>query len=272
MKSEKNLQNEPRLNRLKILAVGNSFSVDAMQHLYILAKDAGVEEIMLGNLYIGGCSLNTHFENVSENLGKYTFYVSRDEACGMVVEGEGRTVEYGIKYADWDYITVQQASNQSGIADSFSHLNELIDYINSRSESHAKIFWHQTWAYQSDSVHPGFANYGCSQKRMYQAIVDTVNELIAPNEKISGIIPSGTAIQNLRTSSLKDTLTRDGFHLSLGIGRYTAALTWLAKLTDADIRRISAIPEEYPEVGECLEDIKRAVLAAISEPMKITEL
>ena len=35
---------------LKILAVGNSFSVDGMEYLYQIAKNAGVEEIILGNL------------------------------------------------------------------------------------------------------------------------------------------------------------------------------------------------------------------------------
>ena len=43
---------------LKILTIGNSFSDDTMQYLYKVAKSAGVEKIKLGNLYIGGCSLD----------------------------------------------------------------------------------------------------------------------------------------------------------------------------------------------------------------------
>ena len=45
---------------LRILAIGNSFSTDSMQYLYQIAKNAGVEEIVLGNLYYGGCSLDEH--------------------------------------------------------------------------------------------------------------------------------------------------------------------------------------------------------------------
>ena len=48
------------LKCLRILAIGNSFSVDAMEHLYAIAAAEGVEEILLGNLVIGGCSLETH--------------------------------------------------------------------------------------------------------------------------------------------------------------------------------------------------------------------
>ena len=45
---------------MKILAIGNSFSTDCMQYLYDIARSGGVEEIVLGNLYYGGCSLAQH--------------------------------------------------------------------------------------------------------------------------------------------------------------------------------------------------------------------
>ena len=70
----------------------------------------------------------------------------------------------------------------------------------------AKILWHMTWAYQSGSTHSGFANYGKSQKTMYEAITGAVKSDIIPNGRINGFIPSGTAIQNLRTSYFGDTL------------------------------------------------------------------
>ncbi len=45
-----------------------------------------------------------------------------------------------------------------------------------------------------------------------------------------GIIPSGQAFQNLLTAGIK-TIHRDTFHASLGLGRYTLALTWYEALT-----------------------------------------
>jgi len=60
---------------------------------------------------------------------------------------------------------------------------------------------------------------------MYTAIVDA-SKRITELEEISVLIPSGTEIQNARTSSLGDTLTRDGYHLELTYGRFTAACTW----------------------------------------------
>ena len=40
---------------LKILAIGNSFSVDAMQYVYQIAQEAGIKNITLGNLCIDEC-------------------------------------------------------------------------------------------------------------------------------------------------------------------------------------------------------------------------
>ncbi len=254
---------------LKILAVGNSFSVDAMQHLYLVAKDAGIENVVLGNLYIGSCSIATHLTKMKSNAADYTFYISDDASGNMVIEGT-RSAKYGITYDDWDYITIQQASGSSGLSGTFADLQSVIDYINSNKTSDAEILWHMTWAYQQNSTHSGFANYNNNQTTMYSSIVSVVNELILSNSDISGVIPSGTAIQNLRTSPLGDTLTRDGYHLSYGIGRYTAALTWLAAITGYDIDKITATPTSYPEVAENLDYIKEAVNNAIENPYEVT--
>ena len=59
---------------LKILAVGNSFSADGMEYLYNIAKNAGIEEVILGNLYVGGCDLNTHYGYCMRDEAAYTYY------------------------------------------------------------------------------------------------------------------------------------------------------------------------------------------------------
>ena len=258
---------------LKILAIGNSFSVDAMQHLYIVAKDAGIENIVLGTLYKGGCSLDMHMEYMSGNLANYeTFYVSNDVAGEIVAESKNITAEYAIKYADWDYIVLQQVSNYTGVANRYGNLQYVIDYVNATKTSDAELLWHMTWAYQQDTTNSGFNNYNKDQMTMYNSIVSVVNDLILTNDDISGVIPAGTAIQNLRTSYLGDTITRDGYHLSYGIGRYTAALTWLAYLTGYDVDTITAIPSKYPEVAVHLDIIKASVKCAMENPYAVTEI
>ena len=49
-----------RTNSIKILAIGNSFSIDALEYLYQILSDAGVENIVIANLYKSGCSIDMH--------------------------------------------------------------------------------------------------------------------------------------------------------------------------------------------------------------------
>ena len=56
---------------LRILAIGNSFSVDAIeQNLWELFNAAGIP-VVIGNMYIGGCTLERHWKN---SLNKSTDY------------------------------------------------------------------------------------------------------------------------------------------------------------------------------------------------------
>ena len=66
---------------------------------------------------------------------------------------------------------------------------------------------------------------------MYDAITASVGQLLA-DTSVEVVIPSGTAIQDLRATELCDSLdlTRDGYHLSLKAGRYTAACSWFQSL------------------------------------------
>ena len=54
---------------MNILSIGNSFSQDAQHFLHDLSMH-GEEEIYSVNLYIGGCSLETHSKNIKENNEK----------------------------------------------------------------------------------------------------------------------------------------------------------------------------------------------------------
>lgn len=48
---------------MKVLSIGNSFSQDAHKWLHQLAYQCGYEMDTV-NLFIGGCSLETHWKNI----------------------------------------------------------------------------------------------------------------------------------------------------------------------------------------------------------------
>ena len=59
---------------MKVLCIGNSFSVDMAEYAYHIAKSLGIKEVHLGNMYIPGCSLDTHADNARKDASAYTYY------------------------------------------------------------------------------------------------------------------------------------------------------------------------------------------------------
>ena len=62
---------------MKVLAIGNSFSMDAMRYLHQIGLAEG-EEIFCANLYIGGCSLQRHAENIRTLESAYAYQANGD--------------------------------------------------------------------------------------------------------------------------------------------------------------------------------------------------
>jgi hypothetical protein len=252
---------------VKILAIGNSFSEDAIeQHLSPLVRAEGLNAIIC-NMYIGGCSIERHVENLRGNKPEYRY--RKFDVDGKVTEKWGYTLETVLAEEDWDYVSVQQVSQNSGIPESYALLPELVEFIKERVPEDAVLMFHQTWAYAPGSNHGGFVNYGRDQMKMYEAIVNTVNQEV-PKVGIELVIPSGTAVQNARTSSLGKDLTRDGFHLSFTHGRYIAACTWLEAVLG-----VNPVGNSYCPEGMTAEECRLAQKAAhkaVKHPSKVTKI
>jgi hypothetical protein len=199
--------------------IGNSFSVDCIQYVYEIATAAGVKNIKLGNLFISGCTLKMHLENAVEDKAAYTYYTNDS---GKWVTTKSYKMSDAIKSEDWDFISFQQASGKSTKPDTYDDLELLMPLVEELcTNPKVEFIWHMTWAYRGDSVSAAYDN---DQMTMYEAVVDAVKEKIVPNTKIKRIVPSGTSIQNARSSYLGDTLNRDEYHLSKVEGRIIAGI------------------------------------------------
>ena len=253
---------------VRILAIGNSFSQDAVeQYLHELAEAEGISTI-IGNMFIGGCSLERHVKNARDNAPAYAY--RKIGTDGKKREKGKMSLEAVLADEDWDYVSLQQASPFSGMYETYeASLPDLIEYVKVRLPNKTKLMLHQTWAYASTSRHSGFKNYNCNQLTMYQAIADAVKKAAKAN-KIKIVIPSGTAIQNARTSFIGDHLNRDGYHLDVKIGRYTAACTWFERIFKHNVVGNPYAPEGLDEARKTVA--QKAAHAAVKHPYKVTEL
>ena len=224
---------------LKILEIGNSFSWDCMSYVPGIVNSLGVENINLGILYIGGSSINDHANNASGDAAAYTYYTNKGNGWNTA---PGYKLSQVLPAENWDYVIIKQASGSSGLADAHDNVDTLIDYIRSFVPEQTKIVWNMTWAYQQDSAHPEFANYDKDQMTMYHAIANVTQERILSNDRIEFVIPTGTVIQNARTSYVGDTLTLDGHHLSEPYGRYLGGMSYVHFLTGLSLDHVTYAP------------------------------
>ncbi len=255
---------------LKIFMIGNSYSVDALQHVYGIAKDLGVEKIVLANLAIGGCTVERHATEFSANAPSYDFYYN-DSGTWTVTQNN--TPKEKLQSDDWDFITLQHGGKLQKYPETYARLPEILAKIKEWiPDSQAEIFWHSPWANQSDSNEIVFRQYyNNDQMYQYECLVKSAQEVVKGTYGIENFIPSGTAIQNARTSYIGDHMTRDGGHLDLGVGRYTAGLTLFTALTGRSAEGISWMPEEMNGNTKQRAVAVESAMNAVKTPFRITQ-
>ncbi len=229
---------------IRILAVGNSFAQDAVeQNLHELAAAEGIPTI-IANMYIGGCSLERHLNNARANCADYAY--RKIGLDGVKRTRKGVSLAEALADEEWDFVSVQQVSGQSGNYDSYAaSLPDLLAYLRAHLPAKTEIILHQTWAYASDSKHKDFVHYNHDQLQMFRAIVDA-NRRVSKEYKLKRVVPSGVAVQRAR-GVVGDCLTRDGYHLDLTFGRYVAACTWFETIFDRSVKGNRYAPEGVDE-------------------------
>ena len=242
---------------IKVLAIGNRFSEDATHYLHQIAKADDVD-MKVVNLYIGGCSLKQHWENIQSGEKLYLFQENGYSTDQYV------SIPDAIAMEDWDYVVTQQVSHESGILETYTPYIENIQAYIKEELPNAEMLLQQTWAYEVDSLHSGFWNYHQNQQEMYERLTDAYKKVA--NEIGVRLIPCGDVIQELRKEKpfLYNeggmSLCRDGFHMNVIYGRYTLGAVWYKAITNNSVLNNAYIPQTklLPEFV-CNEEILQVI-------------
>lgn len=257
------------MREMKILSVGNSFSVDTMQYVAKIAADLGYC-LTLGNLYVGGCSIGQHYHHIENDLAVYRFYQNDGQGWS---ETPNVAISTAVSSCDWDVISIQHGSKDgSRYTDvaSYEKLVPLVEKILSYTTKKPKIAFNMTWVGEPYHHHKELASYNGDQLLVYSLIADVMREHISLLPVIDILSPVGTAVQNARTTSLRDRMSRDGYHLSYDLGRYIAGLTFFRATTGGTLDGLSYMPEGLSEAD--LNIAVAAANAAIASPFSLTPL
>lgn len=221
----------PKQN-LNILMIGNSFADDTLYYSENVAKSFGIN-LNLYDAYIAGCTIDQHYSNLTNDTASYSMRRYVDDEWSY---NDNRTLAEIIDSHTWDIITFQQASAEVGRSNKYSNLGNLTSAVRSRVGSNPKFYWHQTWAYDKEYHDTGdqFSYFGNNQMTMFNAICDCYTNQVAPLNVFEKLISNGTAVQNLRSSYMKDTISRDLKHMSSVHGRFLLALNFVSQVYDID--------------------------------------
>ena len=214
----------PRDTTLRVLCIGNSFSLDGSTLLPQLLVDAGVStrKFQIYAAVYAGASLE-YWDNMRASDAPLPYIYNMGGSL-FKLENKQWTLRTLLQNQPWDVVVIQQASPQSNKPNSYQpYISRLNEYIHQEClNKQVRVAWQLTWSY------PETATSGPIDEEGWREIAMIANQK-CHDAGISTIIPSGTAIQNARTTSLgqdSNALTRDGLHLTLGVGRYIAAMSW----------------------------------------------
>lgn len=230
------------MDSLRLLFLGNSFAMDTAEYAVHVAHGLGIPKVKIGMLVIGGCSIAMHYAQAVDDLPGYCYYTSTG---GRWSFRENHRISTAVESDNWDWIVVQHGTGDGSrytSPDCYDKLTPLVEYLKAHAPHHTKIAFNLTWLGESTFPHQEILSYGGDMAAMRQALVETARATVLCNPLIDRLIPTGTAIENARTSAI-GLLTRDGYHLSLDKGRYIAALACITALTDLPAEPIRWTPD-----------------------------
>ena len=231
--SAEDVQNKPTL---KVLDIGNSFTNDATDLLPLIVEASGsdVSNICLykairssgrlKNWYDVWCDKDTAYRyRIEKVLGGLNANVS----TGIGAKGDGSLFRKLLTDEKWDIIIIQPYyQHWDDTTKVGGHLNEMLSLLKEHQPNAVIGFYliHTPWDHHTKNKE------GSSYERWKLAC--SFMKRVQEDYGIDFIIPYGTAIENLRSSSLNNEydLTRDGLHLAYGLGRYTAACCYYETL------------------------------------------
>lgn len=226
---------------LMILDIGNSYTDDATDLLPLLVKAANVDisSFCIYKATRGGASFKSWYDIYNDADGASIYHVDRIVGglkdfipTGKSLGSDGELFRRVLSEVQWDLIIIHQRSDYApyyelwGTKGSGGYLNELLSIIREH-QPEAKLGFLLVHSYSSDFEN----NKEKSSFDRWELISQSVKNLCS-DYSIDYVIPYGTAIQNLRASSLNDQydLTRDGKHCAIGLCRYTAACCYYESL------------------------------------------
>ncbi len=212
---------------LRILSIGNSFSMDQQTYVHQMAKAAGLD-ITVINAYIGGCTFKRHLCELTQSNYQY-------QKNGSEVVENGWNLDRFIGLGNWDFITFQPGTLHLNrlLPEEPYYFSQLLEYVRYKNDNpDTKYAYNFSWSDGDVSTRYFYNDYfGRNREAMLGEFVKMAK--CALESGVKYIIPGGYAVEN-GFKVYGDRIYRDGFHAS-EIARYMHACLWFEFFTGLEV-------------------------------------
>ena len=223
---------------LKVLDIGNSYTQDAQTYLPQIIQASGIgTDFSLYRAFRPNGSFKTWVDcwNDADDETYNVAFCAGTQIGGISGNGynnDGTLFRKALQTVKWDIILIHQVStycNDYSLWEGHGaggYLQELIRLIRITNPQ-ATIGYLMTHSYRGSY----WANSEGSSLLRWKNIAEATKQLKLEYD-IDFIIPYGTAVQNLRASSLNDSyeFSEDGTHMGAGLGDYVAGCCYFESL------------------------------------------
>lgn len=246
---------------LKVLMIGNSFSICCLKQTPKIAASAG-KRLDLASLFIGGCPLERHWNNViaSTNQDFKPYRFDRDCDNSRVVSKAAMNVTQALIADKWDIVTIQQSSDKSWKEVSYAPWGDnLIAKIRELAPQ-AKILVQETWSYPPWDKR--LKRFGFDQHYMYMLLHEAYGKFAAKHNL--ELIPTGSAAEI--TPERNKLFTKPDFHFNRE-GEYLQGLVWAGKLFGIEPTSVTYKPDWLD--SKRANELKEAAAKALNAEARV---
>lgn len=260
---------------MKILMIGHSTGMDSAYMLPAVAKNEGVEKLVVGMLYHSGCRLSQHVEFLTKDAAQYAYYEFdiekqdawlRADSNGILQPCEpfaandkyiedgsiAQTMKFGIQRHDWDIIvmlggSIETANKQDGtyVPNLTSDIKTIQDYVEANDiapSTKPKYAWHMDWGSPLDSSVwrdsdkiKMEAHFDGDPMNQRQCIADTAQNIIKPEENFTWFLPTAATLWNAEKLGMTTKELHRDYVHGTDFTRMMAAYLWYCVLFDKNI-------------------------------------
>lgn len=222
--------------KIKILSIGNSFSIDSLSYTPFILKGCGC------NVKIGLCYKASNYieqeNNEYESGNGYSLYTCDNTIDDAWKGGSVSGIKECVSSDEWDLILFQQSNAYAGDYESYSLLSSLMKKVITDCK--------KTPAFGMLVIHCGYADnssqYISVMKRVYEE-----NPFVIT-------LPYGTAMANSVSSGMFSSYSQiwapDGLHLNEGLPCYVAAVANAEAIIEYFFRKGSVVNDKIRPTQE----------------------